>query len=151
MARPKLVPGMAKNLRIGLVTGRLAEPVLAPLVAELNEENPFELDLLSVDNDFFGRGITVSGLMTGRDIAARVCDGNKRDLLLLPPNCINGDGMTIDDMTVAQLADVVGGPVAVGSYDLVDTLGRYCSGVDLGSEGAGRQLDELGYFVGRKK
>ena len=150
-ARPKLVPGMGENLRIGLVTGRLAEPVLAPLVAELNEENPFELDLLSVDNDFFGRGITVSGLLTGRDIAARVRDGNKRDLLLLPPNCINGDGLTIDDMTVAQLADVVGGPVAVGSYDLVDTLGRYCSGVGLGSEGAGRQLDELGYFVGREK
>ena len=54
-------------------------------------------------------------------------------------------------MTVAQLADVVGGPVGVGSYDLVDTLGRYCSGVGLGSEGAGRQLDELGYFVGREK
>ena len=150
-ARPKLIPEIGENLRIGLVTGRLAEPVLAPLVAELNQETQFQLDLLSVDNDFFGRGITVSGLLTGRDIVARARDGCKRDLLLLPPNCINGDGVTLDDMTVAQLADVVGGGVAVGSYDLVDTLMRYCSGIRLGSAGAGRQLDELGYSVGREK
>ena len=147
---PKWNPNIKENSRIGLVTGRLAEPVLAPLVAELNEETQLELDLLPVDNDFFGHGITVSGLLTGRDIIARVRDGKERDLLLLPPNCINGDGLTIDDMTVIQLSEVVGRPFAVGSYDLVDTLARYCSGTGLSSEGAGRQLDELGYFVGRE-
>ena len=52
--------------------------------------------------------------------------------------------------TVVNRSEVVGRPFAVGSYDLVDTLARCCSGTGLSSEGAGRQLDELGYFVGRE-
>ena len=73
------------------------------------------------------------------------------DLVLLPPNCINGEGLTLDDMTVPQLAEEVGIPLAVGSYDLVESLERFWVDQSLKVQGEGRQLTELGYYIGREK
>ncbi len=141
----------AKAMRLGLLTGRLAERILVPLVDRLNVIENLQVDLLPVDNDFFGRGITVSGLLTGCDMAARVRDGIERDLVLLPPNCINGEGLTLDDMTVQQLAEKAGVPLAVGGYDLVESLERVWTDQGVKVQGEGRQLTELGYYIGREK
>ena len=129
----------------------MAERILAPLVARLNVIENVQIDLLPVDNDFFGHGITVSGLLTGRDMAARMRDGIQRDLVLLPPNCVNGEGLTLDDMTVPQLAEAVGVPLAVGGYDLFESLERVWTDQSVKVQGEGRQLTELGYYIGREK
>ena len=150
-ASKRLPARTAEAMRIGLLTGRLAERILAPLVARLNAIENVQVDLLAVDNDFFGRGITVSGLLTGRDMAARVRDGIQRDLVLLPPNCVNSEGLTLDDMTVPQLSAEVGVPLAVGGYDLVESLERFWTGQGVKVQGEGRQLTELGYYIGREK
>ena len=150
-ASKRLPTYIAKAVRIGLLTGRLAERILAPLVARLNAIENVQIDLLPVDNDFFGHGITVSGLLTGRDMAARMRDGIQRDLVLLPPNCVNGEGLTLDDMTVPQLAEAVGVPLAVGGYDLVESLERIWADQRVKVQGEGRQLTELGYYIGREK
>ena len=52
--RARLPHTISQSLRIGLITGRLAEQVLSPLVADLNAIGNLQLDLLPVDNDFFG-------------------------------------------------------------------------------------------------
>ena len=150
-ASKRLPVHASEAMRIGLLTGRLAERILAPLVARLNAIENVQIDLLPVDNDFFGHGITVSGLLTGRDMAARVRDGIQRDLVLLPPNCVNGEGLTLDDMTVPQLAAEVGVPLAVGGYDLVESLERFWTDQSVKVQGEGRQLTELGYYIGREK
>ena len=150
-ASERLPVRTVEAMRIGLLTGRLAERILAPLVARLNAIENVQVDLLPVDNDFFGHGITVSGLLTGRDMAARVRDGIQRDLVLLPPNCVNGEGLTLDDMTVPQLAEEVGVPLAVGGYDLVESLERVWADQRVKVQGEGRQLTELGYYIGREK
>ena len=134
--------------RIGLITGRLAEEVIKPLVARLNRIENLEVDLLAVDNDYFGHGITVSGLLTGRDIVARLRGEPQRDAIVLPPNCINGDGLTLDDMTVSQLIEEAGVPITVGSYDLMGSIEKVWSGLDIEIQGEGRQLTELGYYIG---
>jgi NifB/MoaA-like Fe-S oxidoreductase len=135
--------------RLGLVTGRLASRFLAPMAAELSGIGGLQVDLLVVDNDYFGRGIGVSGLLTGRDILARVRGGGPWDRILLPPNCINGEGLTLDDMTVAGLEQAVGAPVSVGSYDLAGTVLEALGQRRRRRSGAGRQLSELGCHVGR--
>ncbi|MCE2447249.1 MAG: DUF512 domain-containing protein [Candidatus Latescibacteria bacterium] len=150
-ASKRLPARIAKAVRIGLLTGRLAERILVPLVTRLNAIENVQIDLLPVDNDFFGHGITVSGLLTGRDMAARARDGIERDLVLLPPNCINGEGLTLDNMTVPQLAAEVGVPLAVGGYDLVESLERFWTDQSVKVQGEGRQLTELGYYIGREK
>ena len=46
------------------------------------------------------------------------------DLILLPPNCINQDGLFLDDITPPEMENELGRKVIIGSYDLVGTLTR---------------------------
>ena len=145
-----LSAGWGTSVRIALVTGTLAARFLAPIVEELKASAVPEATLVPVENDFFGHGITVSGLLTGRDIIAAL-KGRPHDLAVLPPNCINGDGLTIDDMTIADLATATGIQVSVGEYDLARGLGKLLGEGRtrplVRSLGDGRQLSELGFFV----
>ena len=146
-----LSAGRGTSVRMALVTGTLAARFLAPVVDELRELALPKAALVPVENDFFGTGITVSGLLTGKDIIAAL-KGSPHDLAVLPPNCINGDGLTIDEMTVADLQTAAGIPVSVGEYDLARGLGNLLGegGIraSVRSRGDGRQLSELGFFVG---
>ena len=143
--------GWWSSVRMALVTGTLAARFLAPVIDELRELAVPKATLVPVENDFFGHGITVSGLLTGRDIVAAL-KGSPHELAVLPPNCINGDGLTIDDMTVSDLQIATGIPVSVGEYDLARGLGNLFGkgGIrqSVRSLGDGRQLSELGFFVG---
>ena len=135
---------------MAFVTGTLAARFLAPVVAELKDFALPKATLVPIENDFFGHGITVSGLLAGRDIIGALKESSY-DLAMLPPNCINGDGLTIDDMTVSDLYAASGIPVTVGEYDLasgLDILFKKVGTVAGRSRGVGRQLSELGFFVG---
>ncbi|MFH1566531.1 MAG: DUF512 domain-containing protein [Gemmatimonadota bacterium] len=145
--RGSLAPGGHKTQHLALVTGRLAASFLGPLVSELNGQAGLVVDLVVVDNDFFGHGITVSGLLTGQDMAARL-SGGPWDRAILPPNCINGEGLTLDDLTVPALEARCGVPLSVGDYDLAETLRGCLDGSGLPTAGHGRQLSELGFSVG---
>ncbi|MEW6752758.1 MAG: DUF512 domain-containing protein [Candidatus Latescibacterota bacterium] len=148
--RHRLPRRVGRPFRLGLVTGRLASTFMQSIVGELSRIQGLRADLLVVENDFFGRGITVSGLLTGHDILGHLRDGGPWDRVLLPPNCINGDGLTLDDMTVEQLEAAAGVPVCVGGYDLPVTLGDVLGGRGMQRAGSGRQLPELGYSMGRR-
>jgi putative radical SAM enzyme (TIGR03279 family) len=139
-----------KPLHLALLTGVLAASFLEPMIAELKNMTALQIDVVPIANDFFGHGITVSGLLTAQDII-RALQGGPWDLAVLPPNAINGDGLTLDDATVADIEERSGVPVTVGEYDLVQSLRRCLDdhGTNL-SHGQGRQLSELGFFVGRK-
>ena len=137
--------------RAAIVTGELACRFLAPVVEELSAMSGVAWDLVVVPNDFFGPGISVSGLLSGADMAAALTDGNW-DVALLPPNCVNGDGLTLDDMTIPELEDRCGLPLRVGTYDLAASVDDWLTGDDGSTDvGSGRQLSELGFYVGKKQ
>jgi putative radical SAM enzyme (TIGR03279 family) len=146
-----LPSSILEPVRIAVVTGVLAERFISPIVDEIRSIDGVEVDLIVVKNNFFGHGITVSGLLTGRDIADALNDGTERDIAFVPPNCINGEGLTLDDKTVDQLSSEAGVRVVVGDYDLATSLGQYFDHHSGPSRGRGRQLSEMGYYVGRKK
>ena len=139
---------MPGEFHLGLVTGKLGQIFMDPIVADLKKIEGLEVDLIVVENHFFGPDITVTGLLCGKDIAKYLQNGSW-DAVCLPPNCINGEGLTLDDMTVEQLQEEAGIPLSVGDYDLASTLQAIFSGSSNQSKGRGRQLSELGYFVGR--
>lgn len=141
----KRLPG---GFHLGLVTGKLGQIFMDPIVADLKKIEGLEVDLVVVENHFFGPDITVTGLLCGKDIAKYLQNGSW-DAVCLPPNCINGEGLTLDDMTVEQLQEEAGIPLSVGDYDLASTLQAIFSGSSNQLKGRGRQLSELGYFVGR--
>ncbi|MBD3233561.1 MAG: DUF512 domain-containing protein [candidate division Zixibacteria bacterium] len=112
-------------LRITIITGTLMAPVFRDeLIPELNEALVnIELNLVLVRNRLLGESITVSGLISGEDIIRDYRDsGLESDLILLPPNCINIDGMTLDNHTPDSISRELNTQTKVGSYDLVTTL-----------------------------
>ncbi|MDA0338070.1 MAG: DUF512 domain-containing protein, partial [bacterium] len=142
--RDVLLEGPERPLHLAVVTGKLAASFLEPMIAELAGVPHLKVDVLPVANDFFGHGITVSGLLTGEDIVRTLKEG-PWDLAVLPPNSINGDGLTLDDVTVDEIASRSGVSVTVGDYDLAETLHRcFPMGQDAVRRGRGRQLSELG-------
>jgi putative radical SAM enzyme (TIGR03279 family) len=112
---------------VTLVTGEMFGPRLARLVATL--DGAARASVVPVPNDFFGRGIGVTGLLTGRDIqhhlAAR---GTLGDTVLVPAVTVrDGDGVFLDDVTPGDLARDLGVPVELVAPEpsaLLDALCR---------------------------
>lgn len=117
--------------RLVLVTGMLGSQFLSPLVARLNQVHWISARLVSVVNHFLGEGITVSGLLTEQDIFLALQEDSLSDdeIVLLPPNCINHNGLFIDDGTPRDLEKKLGCRVLVGSYDLVESVFNVVDGI----------------------
>ena len=90
---------------VTLATGRLAAPLLTKLSGLAIQKFPgVSAQVVSIRNDFFGERITVSGLLTGRDIVAQLTGRELGDALLLPCNLLrSGEQTLLDDMTVDDL------------------------------------------------
>ncbi|MFH1861671.1 MAG: DUF512 domain-containing protein, partial [bacterium] len=106
--------------RLIWVTGLSAFPVLKALALKFTKVvRGLEIEVLSAENHLFGRSITVAGLLSGGDIAAAL-DGffqqhANADItaVFLPPDCLNADGLFLDDWTVERLKGHFSLPVAV--------------------------------------
>uniref|UniRef100_A0A7C6AF34 DUF512 domain-containing protein n=1 Tax=candidate division WOR-3 bacterium TaxID=2052148 RepID=A0A7C6AF34_UNCW3 len=92
MKYPKNISG-----KFLFVTGKLAYPYVNYLKNRLADKK-FQIDVLPVKNRFFGDTVTVSGLLTGKDIynALRLMKKNY-DRIVFPPNCVNDNGKFLDD------------------------------------------------------
>lgn len=111
-------------IRITLVTGILSARFIREMSNRLNNIALLEVRTVVVPNKFFGKGITVSGLLTGRDIldALKVEEFKPEDKVLLPSNCLNHDGVFLDDIAPVDLSDALGCEILVGNYNLIDTI-----------------------------
>lgn len=100
-----------------LVTGMLAAPMIETVVLpRLNQIERLNAKLKIVRNEFFGPSVTVTGLLTGQDIYQQLKDQALGDVIVLPANCINYDGVFLDDWTLEQLGQRLERPV-----ELIDT------------------------------
>jgi putative radical SAM enzyme (TIGR03279 family) len=104
-----------------LVCGTLIAPLLARIVAELNALTGAQVQLVPVANEFFGPVTTVSGLLTGQDVVAALRDRPPRETVLLPRAMLGSSygvgsalpGLTLDDLSLAEISAQVGVPVEV--------------------------------------
>jgi NifB/MoaA-like Fe-S oxidoreductase len=85
-----------------ILTGTLGARVLGPLLPEL----PGDVDLLPVENHFFGGNIGVTGLLTGTDLARALDDAPVERRYLLPDVALSR-GRFLDGTTVAELPRAV--------------------------------------------
>ena len=94
--------------RIGVVTGVSGAAVLRAAVEEIRAASGANLELLTVENMFYGPMVTATGLLTGSCLLHAI-DGSRYDRLLLPANMLKFDeDIFLDDMTLSQLADQLG-------------------------------------------
>jgi len=85
------------------------------MAEEAAQVQGLSVEVRVVENTLFGSSITVSGLMSGRDIGRVLKDG-PADLAVLPRNAFGFEGeRTLDEWTVAALEEETGVPIRLGS------------------------------------
>ena len=71
-----------------------------------------KINVYPIENRFFGEQITVSGLLTGKDISEQLADKPLGDALLIPAECLRAEGdVLLDDVTPDDLSRTLGVPV----------------------------------------
>jgi len=121
--RKRFLNGLNKSARVAVMTGYSAYDIFKQHIIDDLMKNGFKIDIFPVPNRFWGESVTVSGLLTGRDIFAEVKEQSRNyDIALLPPNCLNNDDLFLDDMSLEQFRDKAGIRVEVGDYSMIDTL-----------------------------
>ena len=119
-----------KKRSISLVTGTASYPMIKDRVGKLCTLCPnLNVEIYEIINNFFGTSITVSGLLTGKDIYEQLKDKPLGEELLIPQNSLrHGEEVFLCGMTVSELSDKLGVPVKpTGSdgYELCEAiLGR---------------------------
>ena len=111
---------IASAKRLNILTGTLAYPILLKnLVPILRQAEGLAVTITGVINEFYGASIDVSGLLSGGDfIRAITEDTHEHDLYLLPPNCLNPDGLTLDDESIESIMQKTGERVMQYTGDL---------------------------------
>ena len=94
------------------IVGNAVEHAFAPLVARLNQIRGLTVIMASINSDYWGQEITVTGLLTGQDIATQLAGKKLGDAVLLPSLMLKQSDSKrpeetyfLDDMSVAQLAN----------------------------------------------
>lgn len=103
---PKLLP---RKRRFLTITGMSFYPFLKKFLKLLNTEG-INIDILPVENKFFGTSVTVAGLLTGRDIIKTLLDKtDSKDVVLLPDVVLReGENMFLDDITLKDMEEALG-------------------------------------------
>ena len=110
-----------------VAAGVSAAPFLQKLVDLARERFP-KLDgrVYAIENDFFGRSINVTGLITGQDLIAQLKGRDLGERLLISSNMIRHDEQDfLDDITLEQASEALGVPiypVSADGFDLCDAM-----------------------------
>ena len=88
-------------------------PYLEELAKKLKAIDGLNMDIIKVENKFFGPAVTVAGLLTGKDILKSVVGKTKADCLLVPDIALKeGTDMFLDNVTLKDLEESLGINVA---------------------------------------
>ena len=104
---------------VSVATGEAAYAVIASLADELGKACPgVNVRVYAVKNNFFGGQVTVTGLLTGRDLAEGLRDKPLGETLYLSRTTLRAEGdLFLDGMTPEELSETLGTPVAFVDTD----------------------------------
>ncbi|NJD57382.1 MAG: DUF512 domain-containing protein [Nitrospirae bacterium] len=108
-------------------TGTSFYPYVKKYLARLSEKDGIAIDVIPIENRFFGPQVTVTGLLTGRDIISALHDNaDHYDVLIVPEVVLrDGDNVLLDNVSVPDIEEATGLAVLVTDgtpQGLVDTL-----------------------------
>lgn len=120
-----------------MITGTSAYPIIKQIASEIMSYNSkIKLEVIRVENEFFGKTITVAGLLTGKDIIEALKNNELCEYIIIPSNVLRRGyelGSTeelilLDDYTVADLEKILNKKIIVCDYtgeDLIDLINQY--------------------------
>jgi len=121
------VKGDGRQEELSIATGLMAYDYLKGYVEEIRRKFPgIVVHVYPIVNEFFGEQITVSGLITGKDLIGQLKGRPLGDRLLLPV-CMfrSGEEVFLDDVTRQEVKTALQVPVHIvksSGYDFVDAI-----------------------------
>ncbi|CCQ96021.1 putative FeS-containing Cyanobacterial-specific oxidoreductase [[Clostridium] ultunense Esp] len=117
------------NKKYIIATGTLAEGFMNRIKNKIMEKFiGLELKVVAIENKFFGRSITVSGLITGQDIVSQLKGYKYIDGIIIPKSMLRAesniflDDLTIEDIEKRLKVKII--PVEVSGKDFVNLFKR---------------------------
>lgn len=96
--------------RVSIATGAAAEELMRSLAAKIKQKfSGVDVNVYTVKNNFFGEKITVSGLLTGKDIMEQLAGRELGEELIIPPSCLRAEGdVLLDDISPEEISEKLG-------------------------------------------
>lgn len=114
-----------KNRKLTLVTGTLFAPVLEKAAQQFNALARTHVTVAPVTNDRLGDGITVAGLLMGKDVIDQLKDRDLGEAVILPRIMFDHpQGISLDDVSPLDIARALNRPVYLADLmgDVIDVL-----------------------------
>lgn len=116
-------PDMKVGKRVCMLTGVSFEPVLKNVAKIVADKLGLEITVKAVENDFFGKTVTVSGLVTAGDILAQAPRGY--DAYTVPSNMLKEfSTLFLDNVSLDEVEKALGKVIVVNETggDLIKKL-----------------------------
>ncbi len=120
----ELCPEVSDEKTVLLVTGVAASGAVTAMAEHIMKLFPnTKVRVKTVINRFFGESVTVSGLLTGRDILEQLSGEDMPDEIFIPHNSLRyPEEDFLCGMTRAELEDRLGVPVRISSEDVYENI-----------------------------
>ena len=108
--------------RVRIVTGPSMAPYFEDFAPVVADRMACSVDVVAVENRYFGPSVTVAGLLPGTDIVENLRDCRRGDLVLLPGTALNDDDVFIDGVDIEDLKRRLAPARVDAGHDLVEVL-----------------------------
>lgn len=128
-----ITPRAARSLQkrtVSIATGYAAYPIMTELSKKIMKKCPkLKINVYPIENKTFGKNITVTGLLTGKDIYEGLKDKELGDALFIPANSLReGEGDFLCGMHPSELSTALG--VNITAAASAEELVRYICRLD---------------------
>ena len=111
---------------VSIACGTDIAPLMQEFTRKCEEKLGMRIDVFPIKNDFFGHSITISGLMTGRDIIAQLKDKDLGERLFFTKSAMKEfESVFLDGITLSEICDILNVtavPVPVDGWCFIDAL-----------------------------
>ncbi len=107
------------NREVSIATGAASYPYISHIAGTLESScKGLKCRVYKIINNFFGESITVSGLLTGTDMAKQLKGKDLGEELLIPENTLKADSdMFLCNMTMRELSEILNVNIKVSKND----------------------------------
>lgn len=117
-----------KYKTVSVATGEDFAPFMKKIAKKLHAIYNINVNVFAIQNGFFGRQVTVTGLLTGRDIIEQMKGRDLGERLFLSGSIFKEfEDVTLDDMTLKEISEVLGVPCGAapsGGYEWIRALAK---------------------------
>ncbi|HTR45722.1 MAG TPA: DUF512 domain-containing protein, partial [Thermodesulfovibrionales bacterium] len=108
-ARRTKIPPFEKQQRFLTFTGTSFYPFLLRFLDRLKKAGA-NIEAAAIENSFFGKSVSVAGLLTGRDVLRSLSELVRKDDVLLIPDVVMREGCEVflDDLSKQDIEELLG-------------------------------------------